>query len=358
MKALRTLAVSISICASAVGSQSNVALDVGGRIERVVVHGKSLVGNLGQLSVDRAVLVYLPPGYEEVRNGRYPVLYLLHGASQTGHLLWTGSLANVQDIADRVFGVSPSRGLIIVMPDASSPYLGTLYSNSLTEGNWESFVADDLVNYVDHHYRTVADRRSRGIAGHSRGGYGALRIAIYRPDVFSAVYALSPCCTEPEGDLRQLQSALEIHTPKDVEESRRRQPYGGPMSVLAQGAAWSPNAKRTPLYFDLPNGADPSAGEVAEKWRANSMLGLVNKHISNLKKLRAIAFDVGDQDQGVSIPGIIQLDTTLTQAMIDHSFEQYAGTHVNHVSQRLETKVFPFFLKTLSGSDQHGSHNQ
>jgi S-formylglutathione hydrolase FrmB len=307
------------------------------------------------LAVDRAVLVYLPTGYDQHRNDRYPVLYLLHGASQTGHLLWTGSLANVQDIADRVFGVWPGRGLIVVMPDASSPYLGTLYSNSLTEGNWENFVADDLVNYVDHHYRTVVDRRSRGIAGHSRGGYGALRIAINRPDVFSAVYALSPCCTEPEGDPRQLQSALEIHTPEAVDESRRQQPFGGPMSVLAQGAAWSPNAKRPPLYFDLPDGADPSTRAVAEKWRANSMLGLVNKNISNLKKLRAIAFDVGDQDRGVSIPGIIELDTILTQAMIDHTFEQYAGTHVDHVSQRLEAKVFPFFLKNLSGNAQHGS---
>jgi len=80
------------------------------------------------------------------------------------------------------------------------------------------------------------------------------------------------------------------------------------------------------------------------------VLGLVNKHISNLKKLRAIAFDVGDQDRGVSIPGIIQLDSVLTQAMIDHTFEQYAGTHVDHVPQRLEARVFPFFLKTLSGS--------
>ena len=184
-----------------------------GRIDRIVVHGVSLEHNLGHLSADRAVLVYLPAGYERDSRRRYPVLYLLHGASATGHLLWTGNLANVQDIADRVFAGSTQGEMIVVMPDASSPYLGALYSNSAAEGNWEDFVARDLVNYVDAHYRTIGDRHSRGIAGHSRGGYGALRLALTRPDVFSVVYALSPCCTEPESDRRQLESAAAIHTP-------------------------------------------------------------------------------------------------------------------------------------------------
>jgi len=238
-----------------------------GTVERIIVHGKSLEKNLEQLPADRAVLVYLPPGYDRDVNQHYPVIYLLHGASQTGHLLWTGSLANVREIADRVIATArPQRGFIVVMPDASSPYLGTLYSNSVAEGNWEDFVARDLVGFVDGHYRTVPDRRSRGIAGHSRGGYGAFRLAIKGAHIFSAVYALSPCCAEPEGDSRQLESARGIHTRDDVEAWRQRQPFGGPFSVLAQAVAWSPNPNRPPLYMDLPSEGSSSSGDVAARW--------------------------------------------------------------------------------------------
>jgi S-formylglutathione hydrolase FrmB len=328
-------------------SQSTSQVGTRGTIERVVVHGKSLEGNLAHLSTDRAVLVYLPPGYDEDAGRRYPVVYLLHGASETGHLLWTGNLANVQQIADRVLtGTAPNRALIVVMPDASSPDLGTLYSNSVTDGKWEDFVASDLVDYIDRRYRTIADRTSRGIAGHSRGGYGALRLAILRPDVFSVVYALSPCCTEPEAEPARLKPAQEIRTIADVEAWKVRQPFGSPISVLAQAAAWSPNAKRPPLYFDLPN--DLSTGDVAAKWHANSVLGLFQRNVSRLKTLRAIAFDVGDQDRAVSVPGIMRLDTALRNASIDHTFEQYPGTHVSQVPDRLETKMFPFFLERLS----------
>jgi S-formylglutathione hydrolase FrmB len=330
-------------------SRAPVQLEKRGRIERIVVHGQSLERNLGRLSADRAVLVYLPPSYDANRDVRYPSLYLLHGASETGHLLWTGSLADVQQIADRVLtDDARGRGVIIVMPDASSPYLGTLYSNSVVDGKWEDFIAGDLVKFIDSRYRTIARRDSRGIAGHSRGGYGALRLAMLRSDVFSAVYALSPCCTEPEADPPRLQSAHEIRSASDVEAWRRRQPFGSPISVLAQAAAWSPNAHRPPLYLDLPS--DLSTGPVAAKWHANSLLGLLPRSVSSVRKLRAIAFDVGDQDRAVSISGIVGFDSALTAATIRHTYELYPGTHVSRVPERLETKMLPFFLNELSGA--------
>jgi S-formylglutathione hydrolase FrmB len=339
-------------------SQSITQAGAHGKVERVIVHGQSLEGNLARLSADRAVLVYLPSAYDKDADQRYPVLYLLHGASETGHLLWTGTLANIQEIADRVLaGTAPSRGLIVVMPDASSPYLGTLYSNSVTEGNWEEFVARDLVDYIDQRYRTIANRESRGIAGHSRGGYGALRLAMLRPDVFSLVYAFSPCCTEPEAEPARLKPAHEIRTIADVEAWRARQPFGSPISVLAQAAAWSPNPKRPPLYLDLP--PDLSTGEVAAKWHANSILGLFQRVVSSVRTLRAIAFDVGDQDRAVSIPGIVRLDAVLRNASIDHTFEQYSGTHVSRVPERVETKMFPFFVDRLSfAGSQRGGRSQ
>ena len=65
--------------------------------------------------------------------------------------------------------------MIWVYPDAYTIYNGSMYSSSPTTGDWETFITKDLVNYIDSHYRTIADRDSRGLAGHSMGGYGTWR---------------------------------------------------------------------------------------------------------------------------------------------------------------------------------------
>ena len=81
--------------------------------------------------------------------------------------------------------------MIVVMPNARNAFDGSFYTNSPVTGNWEQFIVRDLVNYVDHKYRTLRTRKARGLAGHSMGGYGALRIGMRHPETFSAVYALS-----------------------------------------------------------------------------------------------------------------------------------------------------------------------
>src|SRR5438067_12746368 len=81
--------------------------------------------------------------------------------------------------------------MIIVIPNGQDAYLGSFYVNSVTAGNWEDYIARDVVAYVDSHYRTVAGAEGRGIAGHSMGGFGALNLGLKHPDVFAAVYAES-----------------------------------------------------------------------------------------------------------------------------------------------------------------------
>lgn len=81
---------------------------------------------------------------------------------------------NVPDAADRAFADGAPE-MIIVMPDAFTRWHGSMYSNSVNTGDWETFIARDLVWYIDTHYRTIPLRASRGL-GHSMGGYGTLRI--------------------------------------------------------------------------------------------------------------------------------------------------------------------------------------
>lgn len=160
-------------------------------------HFVSLEGNLVGDSPKRSILVYLPPGYERLKKMRYPVVYLLHGFNGfgVGNKSWMrqGGNFNVETISRLIteLKISP---MIIVMPDGSNRYGGSLYTNSITTGNWEDYIVRDLVAFIDKNYRTLARAESRGIAGHSMGGYGALKIAMKHPDVFAAVYGTSSCC--------------------------------------------------------------------------------------------------------------------------------------------------------------------
>jgi hypothetical protein len=67
--------------------------------------------------------------------------------------------------------------MIVVLPDAHTLNDSSMYSNSPTTGNWESYIPHDLVAYINSHYCTMADRDSRGLAGHSMGGYDRLQQA-------------------------------------------------------------------------------------------------------------------------------------------------------------------------------------
>ena len=172
------------------GGRGGGAARARGTVERITVHGKALEGNREGDSPDRGVTVYLPPTYAQDQARRYPVLYLLHGTGARDDMFTAPPVA----LAESADGLSPVQGfsdLIIVTPDASTEHKGGLYASSPAAGDWEKFIADDLVAHVDGSYRTLAQRMSRGLAGHAAGADGALRIGLKRPDVFSSLYFMS-----------------------------------------------------------------------------------------------------------------------------------------------------------------------
>jgi enterochelin esterase-like enzyme len=168
-----------------------VAQQPTGTLERHTVHGRALDGNLEGDSPDRPVVVYLPPSYATDTTRRYPVLYFLHGYTATAEA-YVKSLA-VPDSIDRAIAAG-ARDMIIVIPDAFTKYSGSMFSNSPTIGDWETFIARDLTEFIDTRYRTIAARDGRGLAGHSMGGYGTMRIGMKQPGAFAAMYAMSSCC--------------------------------------------------------------------------------------------------------------------------------------------------------------------
>jgi enterochelin esterase-like enzyme len=317
-----------------------------GTIERITVHGNALEGNLEGDSPDREVTVYLPPSYAEDQARRYPVLYLLHGYGLRDDN-FTGQFANLAARADTLAPLQGFSEMIIVTPNAFTLHKGSMYSNSPTTGDWERFVAEDLVGSIDSRYRTIAARMSRGLAGHSMGGYGALRIGMKRPDVFSSLYFMSSCCLAANRNPtpESMAAAAAITTRAQAEEAMRAPGFGASV-VLASAAAWSPNPKNPPLFLDLPVKDGKVRPEIVAKWVANSPLEMLEQHAANLTMHYAVAMDIGTADSLLATNR--QLHDALTRLRIAHGYEEYDGDHVNKVAERLERHVLPFFSKNLA----------
>jgi S-formylglutathione hydrolase FrmB len=315
-------------------------------VERIKIHGTALEGNLEADAVDRDAIVFLPPSYSQSRTRRYPVVYALHGYS-IGAEQWTQEI-HVPQTIEGAFAKGVHE-MIVVLPDSKTIHNGSMYSSSVTTGDFENYVAHDVVSYIDAHYRTIANRESRGLVGHSMGGYGAARIGMRHADVFGSLYIMSPCCLSPRGSggrgasasnaTANDQALAAVKTPADS----AKLPFGL-RAQLASAAAWSPNPKNPPLYLDLPIGDQAQA--VLAKWAANAPLAFIDQYILELKRYRAIAIDVGDQD-GLRIDAG-KLHDVLDQYGVANTFEMYPGTHTSDVAVRFQEHVMPFFSRTLS----------
>ena len=235
-----------------------VTLAQEGQIVRQKVHGLSLEKSVTGESADRSVSVYLPPSYDTSPNKRYPVVYLLHGITDTDET-WINpwkkgdpwqTLQGVMNhgIAEKRFGE-----MIIVMPDELTKWGGSFYTNSIVTGNWEDFTVRDLVKYIDGKYRTLARASSRGITGHSMGGYGAIKLGMKHPNVYSVVYGINPAVLGWGRDLTIENPAFtflltnKIASPEDAIK-------GGfyALGVIVVAQAFSPNPEKGPPYVDLP----------------------------------------------------------------------------------------------------------
>jgi len=314
-------------------------------VEHIRVHGTALEGNLEGDDVDRDVFVFLPASYARDKTRRYPVVYALHGYS-IGAGQWSQEI-HVPQTIEGAFALG-AQDMIVVLPDSKTVHNGSMYSSSATTGDFEQFIAHDVVAYMDAHYRTIAGRKSRGLVGHSMGGYGASRIGMKHPDVFGSLYIMSPCCLSPRGagpaDPADQKALEAVKTPADSASLPFRL-----RTQLASAAAWSPNPKKPPLYFDLPVQNGVVQPDVLAKWAANAPLAFVDQYVRNLREYQGIAIDVGDQDN-------LRIDAARLHDVLDHygisnAFEIYSGTHTSAMADRFQNHVLPFFSRNLcSGS--------
>jgi S-formylglutathione hydrolase len=289
----------------------------------------------------RKVLVYLPPSYRRDLARRYPVLYLLHGATSTPDEWLDGVYQgmNLQRVADSLIAAAIPE-FIVVMPDANNALGADWYTNSPVTGNWQDFVVRDLVGHVDAAYRTEPRRNRRALVGHSMGGFGALAIGFERPNAFGLIYAISPCCIgfvgrlAPSAPVWPALSAI-ANWKSAVEQ------LGLP---LGMAAAFDGNAADPRLFSELPfevrNGVTVSSPAVQSRWLAKMPPDLASAMVRRGERAPAIHIEAGSQEEGI-LEGIGILRRRLDSLRIPYSDTVFTGGHIDRVRERFTEGMLP-----------------
>ncbi len=323
----------------------SIALAQEGRLVTETVHSPALEDNLFGDSPDREILIYLPPGYDEDTDQRYPVVYLLHGYTGN-HRMWMGegytnSSVNVFSAMNSWLRQGQVKEMILVMPDSHNRLRGSNYVNSVSTGRWADFIAVDLVEHIDNGYRTLPQRESRAVAGHSMGADGALRLGVLYPEVFSSIGGLAGAY-----DLKGLitkwkeiwAAATTVTDWEHFKSPKLTFPRWKIQAVLSFNAAVSPNPERPPFYGDSPFVyADVEGKEIVRNQEAyNEFLGHdilenLESHTDALLAMKAIYIDCGTSDD-LSIEPARKLHGKLASLEIEHVYQEFEGDHTCCIS--------------------------
>lgn len=306
----------------------------------------------------RDMLVYLPAGYATSSVERYPVIYFLPNPFEAGYR-FDFDHRDAQHLFDQAIVAGIIGKFILVAVDMDTPLGASWYVNSAATGNWEDFVIQELVPYIDANFRTLPNRNSRGIAGVFIGGYGAIRFGMRHPDVFGSVYAMHPVGTGsgvgvmaaiPKWDILANAKSLD-----DVRKDGRTQIFA---SIFQ---AHLPNPNKPPLFIDLTARQEKEQlvidSRLMERLRNNFYLeAMISQCADNLKSLRGLKFDWSRNDANFDHIYANQAFTRkLNEFGIPHGADEYNGQFGESdwgTEGRMFTDVFPFFQRHLI-FDQH-----
>jgi S-formylglutathione hydrolase FrmB len=329
------------------------------RIVRDPVAAPSLAGNLLGDPAELDVAVRLPASYD-TSTRRYPVVYFLEGYGEPTRV------APLGDALDGLVAAGSAPEMIVVSVSGENAMGGSFYVDSPVTGNWAQAIHDDLVGHVDRTYRTIASRDSRGVAGFSMGGFGALDLAMRHADVFGAVYALSPGLFDEVG-LESSQMFADPQTiegflggqaelaptddadPQDVR--RAMSPDGDVRFSAAYGMAFASSPDAGPPWIDYPFESATSSVDDATWQRWEAGFGGIDDEMvefaDELRSLRAIVVDVGTNDEYAWIPdGCRYYAEVAERHDVPVRLETFEGGH-GGIGFRAGEVMWPMFAEVL-----------
>lgn len=315
---------------------------------------QELAGNLLGASTEITVGILLPDAYF-TSDDALPVLYFLPGYTAYD------TAADMPDVLGEA--LNATEPMIVVTVTGANELGGSWYTDSETAGNWEQAVVTEIVPYVDAHYRTRASAASRGLAGHSMGGYGALTIGMRHADVFGSLFVMAPAVAGEEGigapslfgspsNARAVLSAMEALEGLDGEELLSALSGSAASFPFSYGTAFAPSPE--PPYFQYPyslvDGEAVRDADVWALWEAGigDIDGDIAQHREALLSLEAVVLDCGSNDElRWIVDGCDFIDAELTAQGVPHIYTVHDGTHTSLFDQRMTDVVLPFFAEVF-----------
>lgn len=281
-----------------------------GRFDELTIRSAALADNPLGDPADRPLWVYLPPGYDEQSGTGYPSVYVIQG--MTGQLdMWRNRSAfrkNFPELVDDLFADPAVPRAIVVFVDCWTSYGGSQYLDSPGTGRYHTYLCDEVVPFVDAHYRTMASRDRRAIAGKSSGGYGAMVTPMLRPDVFGAFAthagdALFEVCYQPEFAecARALRDQYDGSFERFWTDFRSRPALSKAaddvlINEWAMAACYSADSDGTiHLPFDVATGR--LVPKIWERWLAWDPVRMAPRRADALRSMRGIWIDAGRRDE-------------------------------------------------------------
>lgn len=279
------------------------------------ITSQALAGNLLGDPATRGISVLLPPTYASSTK-RYPVVYVLHGYTGSEFYSWQFTL----DL-ERLWHDGAIQEMVLVFPNANNALEGSMYLSSPTIGDYETYLTSELVAYIDANYRTLPARESRGIAGCSMGGDGAIHLAFKYPDVYGAVAGISGAydwTTDPLLEQGTLGFKAVPQTLQEFDAMAWSTKY-----QIALAAAVAPNPDKPPLYLDMPyeivDGKAQVAPSFLERLAKCSPMHDVETYLQQPTRIDAIMLYSGEYDANWAVSSRA-FAAHLTEQGVDHVF--------------------------------------
>ena len=329
---------------------AHVVRGAGPRLEIITLHSRALKHNPLRDPDTRLVPVFLPA---QATNGAHlPLVYYLpgYGNSAAGFLNASSNawLRFAQQLADEATPV------IFVVGDGWTRWGGSQYLNSPAQGDYEDFICDEVVAAVEKEFPAPTNGVRRLIAGHSSGGFGALRLGSSRQKLFDGVIALSPDSDFPTSHLPLVKVKSVAQLPlTDVDQiaaGKMPVPKDGDIAyAIGLSAAYAPRGWPHRGEFEwLYDAQGHFRPEVWQRWLDNDPLTLVRNHARAFAPAQKIYLDGPRQDDYSANIGARKIYEVLKTRPARCAFYEPPGHHSDHLQARIRRALDWVFDQPLA----------
>lgn len=228
---------------------------------------------------------------------------------------------------------------IFVLPDCFTRYGGSQYINSGATGQYEDYIIQEIIPYVDAHYRTIAAPEGRGVFGKSSGGYGSMILGMRHPEIFGALACHSGdmffelCYGKDFPEFcNSINKAggVEAFWNQFMAQVKKKTSDYAALNILAMAACYSPDSS-APLAIGLPVdlATCERIPEVWARWLDWDPVELLDRYGDHLRKQRLLFLDCGNHDEFALNFGARLMAKRLTDRGIAFEYEEFDDTHMN-----------------------------